>query len=131
MSFSSRRISLALFIGAFVLGAVGAAPAFAGPTVYVRILGEASTLLPRTAVTLSQPEPVSGCPADSAAAAINLAVNGNWDHGETNGSAGDFTETILGQTEAFTNEDATWGEWVTTDGAEASAQIFCVKARKF
>jgi len=111
----SRRISLvvcqAFLVSVCVLGAVGVAPALAGPTVYVRVLDETSTLLPRTAVTLNQPEPVSGCAADSVAAAINLAVNGNWDHGEAF-PGGDFTETILGHTEAFANESATWSEWV-------------------
>jgi hypothetical protein len=83
--------------------------------VTVRIEGESSTLLPLMPVTLEQPEPVSGCPADSATAAINLAVNavgGNWDHGDEKGSKGDFTETILGVTESFSNESATWAIWI-------------------
>jgi hypothetical protein len=86
--------------------------AFAGPTVKVRVEGEASTLLPLTSVTLESPEPVSGCPADSANAAINLAVNGNWDHGDEEGSKGDFTQTILGETHAFTNDSDTWAVWI-------------------
>jgi hypothetical protein len=86
--------------------------ALAGPTVKVRIEGESSTLLPLTAVTLEKPEPVSGCPADSANAAINLAVGGNWDHGEEEGSSGDFTETILGETHNFTHESDTWAVWI-------------------
>ncbi len=86
-----------------------AGPAFAGPTVTVRVEGETATLLPATKVTLSAPEPVSGCPANSAAAAINLAVGGKWDHG---GSSGNFTETILGETHSFTHESDAWTEWV-------------------
>ncbi len=86
--------------------------ALAGPIVTVRIEGESSTLLPRTTVTLNAPEPVSGCPANSVAAAINLAVGGNWDHGEAGGGGGDFTQTILGETHAFTHEGDTWAEWV-------------------
>jgi hypothetical protein len=86
--------------------------ASAGPTVTVRIEGESSTLLPLTTVTLEKPEPVSGCPANSANAAINLAVKGNWDHGEEEGSSGDFTQTILGETHAFTHESDTWAVWI-------------------
>jgi len=89
-----------------------AASAFAGPVVKVRVEGESATLLPLTSVTLENPEPVSGCPADSANAAINLAVGGNWDHGEEFGSHGDFTETILGETHAFTHESDTWAIWI-------------------
>jgi len=88
------------------------ATALAGPTVTVRVEGESATLLPLTTVTLSAPEPVSGCPANSVAAALNLAVAGNWDHGEANHGGGDFTETILGETRTFTHESDTWAEWV-------------------
>jgi hypothetical protein len=109
----TRRISLAL--GAvlsclLVLAAATAAIALAGPTVTVRIEGESSTLLPRTTVTLNAPEPGSKCAANSVAAAINLAVGGNWDKG---GSSGNFTETILGETHAFAHESDTWAEWVS------------------
>lgn len=86
--------------------------ALAAPTVKVRIEGESTTLLPLTTVTLENPEPVSGCPANSANAAINLAVAGNWDHGEEEGSSGDFTETILGETHAFMHESDTWAVWI-------------------
>lgn len=106
-----------MVVGAFVLGLltvvlVAVASAAAGPTVTVRIEGESATLLPRTTVTLEAPEPVSGCPANSVAAAINLAVGGNWDHGEANNGGGDFTDTILGETHSFTHESDTWAEWV-------------------
>jgi hypothetical protein len=84
----------------------------AAATVTVRVEGQSSTLLPRTTVTLGAPEPVSGCAANSVAAAINTAVNGNWDHGEANKGGGDFTQTILGETHAFTHEADTWAEWV-------------------
>ena len=95
-----------------VLSLVGAVSALAGPTVSVRIEGESETLLPATTVTLEKPEPVSGCPYNSVAAAINLAVNGNWDNGEADNGGGDFTQTILGETHAFTNNSDTWAEWV-------------------
>jgi hypothetical protein len=88
------------------------AAALAGPTVKVRVEAEGETLLPQTTVTLSEPEPVSKCAANSVAAAINLAVGGNWDHGEAGGSGGDFTETILGRTLSFEHESSTWAEWV-------------------
>ncbi len=114
MNRSFRRTLLALVgvISGVLLLVVGVAPALAGPTVTVRVEGESGTLLPRTTVTLNAPEPVSGCPASSAAAAINLAVNGNWDHGEAGSGGGDFTETILGETHEFTHESDTWAEWV-------------------
>jgi hypothetical protein len=98
-----------------VLAVVGVAPALAGPTVTVRIEGESATLLPLTSVTLSAPEPVSGCPANSANAAINLAVEsvkGSWDHGDEEGSKGDFTETILGETHIFEQNETTWDVWI-------------------
>jgi hypothetical protein len=115
MSISRRTahaIGASVVLCALVLALVDVAPALAGPTVTVRVEGESSTLLPLTSVTLEQPEPVSGCPADSATAAINLAVGGNWDHGDERGSKGDFTETILGVTESFSNESATWAVWI-------------------
>jgi hypothetical protein len=113
---TSRRIHLVL-LGALSACAVACvspllAPALAGPTVTVRIEGEAQTLLAPTTVTLNSPEPVSGCAANSVAAAINLAVGGNWDHGEANSGGGDFTETILGETHEFTHESDAWAEWV-------------------
>jgi hypothetical protein len=108
----ARRISLALGV-ASLLAVPLASPAFGtGPTVTVRVEGASGTLLQQTTVTLNTPEPVSGCPASSAAAAINLAVNGNWDHGEANNGGGDFTQTILGETHAFTHESDTWAEWI-------------------
>jgi hypothetical protein len=112
---SSHRFSRSLAVvalSAAALATTGASVALAGPTVTVRVEGESATLLPRTTVTLNAPEPVSNCAANSVAAAINLAVGGNWDHGESEGSAGDFTETILGETHEFLNDGDTWAEWV-------------------
>jgi hypothetical protein len=103
----------ALACAALLLAFLGSpATVLAAPTVTVRIEGESSTLLGRTTVTLNAPEPVSGCPANSVAAAINLAVGGNWDHGEAGSGGGDFTQTILGEMHAFTHEGDTWAEWV-------------------
>jgi hypothetical protein len=108
---ASRRF-ITMFVLVCVVGAIAAANAFAGPTVTVRIEGESGTLQPQTTVVLNAPEPVSNCAANSVAAAINLAVNGNWDHGESNGGAGNFTETILGETHDFTHNSDTWAEWI-------------------
>ncbi len=105
-------LSSVLTVGVLVAVLVLPSAALASPTVNVRVQGEASTLLPLTAVTLEKPEPVSECPADSVNAAINLAVHGNWDHGDEEGSKGDFTETILGETHAFTHESDTWAVWI-------------------
>jgi hypothetical protein len=121
--FIASRMSLALAIRASLVCAallvalmltvfLHAAAALASPTVTVRVVGESSTLLPLTAVTLEHPEPVSECPADSANAAINLAVGGNWDHGDEEGSKGDFTETILGETHIFEQTKTTWDVWI-------------------
>ncbi|HLL92060.1 MAG TPA: hypothetical protein VK252_03900, partial [Solirubrobacteraceae bacterium] len=108
----SRRIFLALGAVWLSLSVLEVSPALAGPTVTVRVEGESSTLLPLTSVKLESPEPVSGCPASSATAAINLAVNGDWDHGDEDGSKGDFTETILGETHIFEDNGTTWDVWV-------------------
>lgn len=104
---SSRCLHQALagaVVCLLVLAFAGAATALAGPTVTVRVEGESATLLPATTVTLGSAEPVKGCPANSAAAAINIATGGNWDRKA-------FTETILGETHSFTHFD-TWAEWV-------------------
>src|SRR6185437_10236539 len=108
----AKKLSFALACASVVFAALGASVAFAGPTVTVRIEGESATLLPAASVTLNAPEPVSNCPANSVATAIDLAVGGNWDHGEANKGAGNFTETILGETHDFTHNSDTWAEWV-------------------
>ncbi len=117
LSLNRRCRTAALSICSAALAALtiaSASPglALAGPTVKVRVEGESSTLLALTSVTLEAPEPASGCPANSATAAINLAVGGNWDHGDAEGSKGDFTETVLGETHAFTKEGDTWAAWI-------------------
>jgi hypothetical protein len=111
-TYSAALALVSLSLCLVMLASIGAPSALAGPTVTVRIEGESSTLLPKTSVTLNAPEPVSNCAYNSVAAAINLAVGGNWDNGEANGGAGNFTETILGETHGFTHESDTWAEWV-------------------
>jgi hypothetical protein len=81
-----------------------AAPAFAGPTVTVRVEGQSATLLERTQVTLpATPPPVAGCQAGSAAAALEEATQGNWDRQV-------LVQTILGETHAFADSDY-WALW--------------------
>jgi hypothetical protein len=81
-------------------------------TVGVRVEGSSATLMPTTYVTPEAPEPVSGCAVNSATTAINLAVQGDWDHGDAKGAKGNFTETILGETHDFTHESDTWAVWI-------------------
>jgi hypothetical protein len=107
----SRTVPAVLALALLALAVFGAASALAGPTVTVRVEGESATLLPATTVTLNSSVPVGHCPGNSAAAAINQAVNGNWDHGEAF-SNGNFTETILGETHDFTHNSDTWAEWI-------------------
>ena len=86
------RLSAGLAAG-FVLSALLAAPALAGPTVTIRVEGAAQTLLERTQVTLPDtPPPV--CAADTVGAAIEVGTAGNWDRQE-------FTSTILGESHTF------------------------------
>ena len=96
-------------IAGLLAGLVLAPAALAGPQVTVRVEGQASTLLQRTAVTLPDGvEPNTGCPGDSASAALELATGGNWDRQP-------FTQTILGETHKFDNNDY-WGFWVFRGG---------------
>jgi hypothetical protein len=90
---------------AVVALAVAAPAALAGPTVKVRVEGAGGTLLERKTVTLPDtPPPVAGCPAGTAAAAIEEGTQGNWDRAS-------FTQTILGETHDFSNSDF-WAEWI-------------------
>lgn len=102
-----HRISR-LLVGGLLALAVFApgAGAAAGPTVSVRVEGQAATLLPRTTVTTST-DPVQGggnCSGTSAAGALDRAVGGNWDKQA-------FTQTILGETHAYAANDY-WNFWI-------------------
>jgi hypothetical protein len=79
------------------------APAYAAPTVTVRVEGASSTLLARTSVTLGSGNG-SPCDDDTAGAALDAATKGNWDKQE-------FVSTILGETHKFDDNDY-WAEWV-------------------
>jgi hypothetical protein len=83
------------------------APAYAAPTVTVRVEGANATLLERTAVTLGSGNG-SPCEADTAGAALDAATKGNWDKQE-------FVSTILGETHSFANSDY-WAEWIDKGG---------------
>jgi hypothetical protein len=105
-------------LGALVAVAVLAAPAYAGPTVTVRVEGESATLLERTAVTLPDtPPPVSGCDKWTVAAAIDEATHGNWDRQS-------FTSTILGESHTFTHNDY-WAEWLDGGSGYRSGNGIC------
>lgn len=83
--------------------------AHAGPTVSVRVEGQSATLLERTTVALGDgTEPRTGCPAASAAAALEAATRGNWDGKQ-------LAQTILGETHAFADSDY-WAEWIGRGG---------------
>jgi hypothetical protein len=101
------RISAGLAVGVLV-PALLAAPALAGPTVTIRVEGATHTLLERTRVTLpdTQPPVSGGCPANSPGNAIEVATAGNWDRQA-------FTQTILGESHTFANNDY-WAEWLDT-----------------
>jgi hypothetical protein len=97
--------SSAGLVAGLVVAALLPSTALAGPTVSVRVEGQAGTLLERTRVTLPDtPPPVASCPAHTAAAAIEAGTGGNWDRQA-------FTSTILGESHTFTNSDS-WAEWV-------------------
>jgi hypothetical protein len=92
-------------LAGLLLALLAAAPAAAAPAVSVRVEGQTSTLLSRTPVTLlDQTEPNTGCPGDSASAALEIATKGDWDRQP-------YTQTILGETHDFSNSDY-WAVWV-------------------
>ncbi|HVS28120.1 MAG TPA: hypothetical protein VHE14_01095 [Solirubrobacteraceae bacterium] len=102
-----------------LLSALVATSARAGAPalVNVRVEGASSTLLPLTAVmTTTVPPPVTGGPATgtSAAGAIDLATNGNWDRNC-------FTSTILGETHTYTMQDY-WAFWLGRGGGYTYSQ---------
>jgi hypothetical protein len=108
--------------------AIAGAPA----TVTVRVEGASSTLLPLTTVTTNTtPTPAPGnCSGTSAAGALQLATEGNWDHEA-------YIQTILGETHEWTVADPRyWAFWIddkyanegacTTQLAEGDRVLFLV-----
>ncbi|HEX5308469.1 MAG TPA: DUF4430 domain-containing protein [Solirubrobacteraceae bacterium] len=115
-----NSIAAALMAGALILVlAALSAPALAGTpaTVSVRVEGESSTLLPLTAVTTTTTKtpPPGNCPGTSAAGALQLATEGNWDHQE-------YIRTILGETHEWTIADPRyWAVWIDDKYSEEGA----------
>jgi len=115
-----RRKHITPLAAACVLAALTAAtPAVAGTpaTVSVRVEGAASTLLPLSTVTTNNtPTPAPGnCQGTTAAGALQLATEGNWDHAA-------YIQTILGETHEWTTGDPRyWALWVNDKYAEEGA----------
>lgn len=104
-------------LAGLVLALLLAPAAWAGPTVTVRIVGENATLLERTVTLTDTPPPVSGCEANDAGNAIEVATGGNWDRDP-------FTETILGETHDFTHRDF-WAEWINRGNGYVAGNGVC------
>jgi hypothetical protein len=115
-----------------VLTASGPAVAGTPATVTVRVEGASSTLLAlRTVTTTTTPTPAPGnCSGTSAAGALQLATEGNWDHEA-------YIQTILGETHEWTIGDPRyWAFWIndkyasegacTTQLAEGDRVLFLV-----
>jgi hypothetical protein len=115
-----QRRHIATLAAASVLALLTAsAPAIAGTpaTVSVRVEGATSTLLPQTTVTTNTtPTPPPGsCAGTTAAGALQLATEGNWDHQE-------YIQTILGETHEWTMSDPRyWAIWINDKYAEEGA----------
>jgi Domain of unknown function (DUF4430) len=97
----------------------GSTPAIAGTpaTVSVRVEGASSTLLALTTVTTNTTAtpPPGSCPGTTAAGALQLATEGNWDHEE-------YIQTILGETHEWTMGDPRyWAVWINDKYAEEGA----------
>jgi hypothetical protein len=92
-------------LAGLVVAAALAAPAYAGPTVTVRVEGDAATLLERTQVTLPDSgNDLCGGKPGTVAQALDIATQGNWDRQP-------FASTILGETHAFGPESDYWALW--------------------
>ncbi len=114
------RLGLALGV---LLAVLMPATALAGPTVTVRVEGSAGTLLPARQVTLGDAPYSAGsatCPADSAFAALDTAVAGNWDRAN-------FFNTVLGETHNFADSDY-WAVWVGRAGGYLYGNGVCSQA---
>ncbi len=92
-------------LAALLVTALLAGPAFAGPTVSVRVEGESATLLERKQVTLPDTDSIT-CGVGgtwTVADALELATAGNWDRQA-------FVQTILGESHTFSDNDY-WALW--------------------
>ncbi len=115
-----QRRQIAILAAASLLALLTtSAPAVAGTpaTVSVRVEGATSTLLPQTTVTTTTTAtpPPGNCPGTTAAGALQLATEGNWDHEE-------YVRTILGETHEWTMGDPRyWAIWINDKFAEEGA----------
>ncbi len=115
-----QRRHIAALAAAWTLVVLTAsAPAVAGTpaTVTVRVEGATSTLLALTTVTTTTtPTPAPGnCSGTSAAGALQLATEGNWDHEA-------YIQTILGETHEWTAGDPRyWAFWINDKYANEGA----------
>jgi hypothetical protein len=115
-----QRRHIAMLVAAWTLAVLTAsAPAVAGTpaTVTVRVEGATSTLLPLTQVTTTTTKtpPPGNCSGTSAAGALQLATEGNWDHAA-------YIKTILGETHEWTMSDPRyWAFWINDKYASAGA----------
>jgi hypothetical protein len=130
-----QRRHIAMLAAAWTLAVLTAsAPAAAGTpaTVTVRVEGATSTLLAlKTVTTTTTPTPAPGnCSGTSAAGALQLATEGNWDHAA-------YIQTILAETHEWTMSDPRyWAFWLndkyasegacTTQLAEGDRVLFLV-----
>jgi hypothetical protein len=116
---TSRRLVAGLAAAAALSGLLGSTPALAGTpaSVSVRVEGATSTLLPATTVTTTTmlTPPPGSCSGTSAAGALQLATEGNWDHEA-------YIQTILGETHEWSTGDPRyWALWINDKYAEEGA----------
>jgi hypothetical protein len=114
-----RKHLVTLAVASILALLTASAPAIAGTpaTVSVRVEGATSTLLPLTTVTTNNTAtpPPGNCPGTTAAGALQLATEGNWDHEA-------YIQTILGETHEWTMGDPRyWAMWVNDKYAEEGA----------
>jgi hypothetical protein len=96
--------ALALLVALLLVPAAGATPAT------VRIVGDAVGIEPTAVDTTPDPVGPGACPGDSAAGAIDKAVNGNWDRLA-------FTQRILGETHDYSANDF-WNYWINDTSSQ-------------
>jgi hypothetical protein len=92
-------------LAALLVAALLATPAYAGPTVTVRVEGQSATLLERRQVTLPDTDTLA-CGSGgnwTVADALELATGGGWDRQP-------LVQTILGESHSFTDNDY-WALW--------------------
>jgi hypothetical protein len=103
-----RRVLGRLTVGLLLLVFASVPQAARAAQVSIRIEGQSSTLVPRTAVTTPSADlhGDGSCPGATLAGAIEAATKGDWDR-----APGGFSNTIKGENHTFTNNDY-WAGWV-------------------